>query len=80
MRNLRLEEKGKKQEKLTDEGEKNEDEEESGIALEEIVDGGIENGDERDEGGEDDLSGEDPVDLADEPPSELVLAEAQPWI
>lgn len=66
--------------KLTDEGEKNEDEEESGISLEEVVNGGIKNGYERNECGEDDLSGEDAVDLADETPSELVLAEAQPWV
>jgi len=70
----------KKKEKLTGEREKKEDEKESGISLEEVVNGGIENGYERNEGGENDLSGEDAVDLADEPPPELVLAEAQPWV
>jgi len=63
-----------------DEGKEEEDEEEGGIALEEVIDWSIENGGDGDEGGEDDLRGEDAVDLADETPSELVLADAQPWV
>lgn len=67
-------------ERRTDERKEEEDEEEGGIALEEVIDWSIENGGDRDEGGEDDLGGEDAVDLADETPSELVLADAQPWV
>lgn len=62
------------------EGKEEEEEKEGGISLEEMVDGRIENGDERDERGEEDLSGEDAVDLADEAPSELILAGAEAWV
>lgn len=47
------------------------------MAAEEIVHRGAEKNDGRYDGGEDDLPGEDAVDLADEPPSELVLTRAQ---
>lgn len=60
-----------------DEGEEHEEEQESGIAPEEIVDGRVEDGDGGDDGGEDELSGKDSVDLANKAPSELILMVAQ---
>lgn len=59
---------------LTDEGEDGEDNREAGAGGEGGVDGRVENSGGRDGGGEQDLGGEDTVDLADEAPSELGLA------
>lgn len=60
----------------TDEGEEHEEEQQPGTAPEEIVDGRGKNGDGRDNGGEEELGGEYPVDLADKAPSELVVTVA----
>lgn len=67
-------------ERLTDEREKNEEEEEGGISFKKIIDRSIENGDKRNKCGENDLCREDAIDLADETPSKLILAEAETWV
>lgn len=59
---------------LTDEWQEDEEEEKAGISPEKSVEGGVEDGEWRDEGGEDDLGGQDAIDLANETPTELVLA------
>ena len=64
----------------TDEREEDDEEEEGRTAPEESVDGSIEDGDGGNDGSEDDLRREDSIDLADEAPTELVLANAETWV
>lgn len=62
---------------LTDEGEDGEEEKKARAATEEIVDRRVKEGGGGDGGGEEDLSGEDAVDLTDEAPTEDVVSVAE---
>ena len=63
-----------------DEGEEDEEEEKAGIGPQELVDRGVEDGDGRDEGGNEDLSGKNAVDFSDEGPSQKILSVAKPRV
>ena len=60
-----------------DEGQEHKEQEKAGIAPEKKVEGRVEDGEGRDEGGEEDLGGQDAIDLANETPTELVLSIAE---
>lgn len=64
----------------TDEGKDGEEEKKAWAASKDIVDRSVKNGDGGDQRGEDDLSGENTVHLADEAPSELILSGAKPRV
>lgn len=61
----------------TEQGKDAEAEGQAGAGGEGEVEGGVEDGESGDEGGEEELGGEDGVDLADERPAQLVLAEGE---
>lgn len=65
---------------LTDEGEKDEEQEKGRIAPKEKIEGSIENGDDGNNGCKKDLSREDSVDFTDETPTELIITKGETWV
>ena len=65
---------------ITEEGQYRDSQDETGRGFECFIDGGVENGEGRDEGGKQDLGGENSIDLAEETPPESILSMAETWI